>query len=255
VFFLGIGAYLVYNQLSYGGFLEPLILASKHQSSVIGNVTGITSLLYYPYTIFITNVFIVFMLFSRRKGSYHAWIPLAVFFLYMTIIPHKQPRFALLFLPYVMILASQGFVNVVDKIKQHRLLRTVVVFLLPAFLAYPAYFDFQIFSRLPSEEPPFVADYYMYDIEQGHILTSDPVPAAYTDNRYIGYYNNITDAHEIIDANRDISAVIYTQSSFPCMTYECNSSKRLLEQKIRKDRELVYNKTWWDDAKHIYVRK
>ncbi len=258
VFFSGLAAYLLYNRLSFGQFLEPFLLASQHQSSIIGNIPGFfANLLYYPYTIVITNIFIISVLFFRyRKNSGHVLVPLAVFLLYFTAIPHKQPRFAILFLPYVMMLASSGFFTVVSYLKKYRSARMVLLLLLLGFIAYPAYLDYQIFSRLPSEEPGIVKDYYSYfDGYNGTILTSDPVPAAYTDSRYIGYYSNMTNAWMIYDTNINNSiAVIYTPASFPCIDQECNASKTELENEIKNDATLVYNSTWLGELKQIYVK-
>jgi len=80
------------------------------------------------------------------------------------------------------------------------------------------------------------------------------VHSAYTDGKYIGYYNNILDAYLVFDEYFDDSiAVIYTPASFPCLDLRCNVSKKLLEEKMVVNGELVYNKTWWGEVKQIYV--
>ncbi len=262
-FILIIGAYLAYDRIAYGSIIGPLLLASQHQSVLSRDVTGIVQrFIYYPYTLAITNALLLFSIapaFLRKKDSrtYQISIPLAVFFLYFAAIPHKEPRFALLFLPFIAILAVEGSSRLADFLKDYRILKLVLIIGSAILLLQPIIIDFMLFRTAPPAQPGFVRDYYMFFNEpvKSFILTSDPVPAAYTDNRYIGFYNNISDAKLVLDKYLDDAhAVIYTPASFPCKDAVCNESKALLEQRISSNANLLYNRTVNGEEKLIYVK-
>lgn len=229
-----IGAYLIMNRIFYGSFLKPILLASSHQSTDIGNVTGIMWLGYYPVLIVTASIALLFALYPRyRPNLYHLAIPLCIFFFYFTIIPHKQERFAILFLPYLAILAASRL----SKLKRFPYLVIGILLLQPIFI------DIMTFSQVPNSMPQDVETYSVLDKIEGPILTAVPHPAAYTRNKYIQFYNNITDALEIYEDNQDIPTVLYARSSYPCFDSTCEARRDELEEKIRTGRYPVLE---WD---------
>jgi len=255
--------FFIINKLFIGSFFGALILASKHQSSVIGNIDGVlTSLLYYPYVILTVNLFLLFIIgtfFIRTKSKRFRFIltPLIIFLTYFTLIPHKQPRFALLFLPYLMILSSCGMFLLFRKLRRFRIIFYVLLLFLPIAVTHSLIIDYKLFVNIHNSEPDIVTEYYRYtdiiDIT-GPILTSDPVHAGYTDKKFIGYYNNITDAHEILDNDvNSVKAIIYTPASFPCNDALCDYRKRDLENKIESSGTLVMNISYVGQDKLIFL--
>ena len=264
-FVLIVSLYLVYNQIAYGSFIRPIILAGAHQSVNVRNVPGVLlSILYYPYTLVLTNVFLLSALFQKRKNQgkdqrnmHYVIFSLLVFFSYFAFIPHKQPRFALMFLPFVCILASVGFFNLKSSHKFHAKYKTIIIsIILGVILLHPVFIDYKLCQGFPREKPEIVSDYYEFISRNnitGNILTTDPVVNLYSNNRFIQFYNNITDANLIYDMYIDnVSAIVYTPASFPCLDERCNISKRMLEKKIHRDARLVYNKTVWGEQRQIY---
>lgn len=235
--------FFAFSHLAYGNPFGPLLLASEHQSVPVRNLDGLAGLLYYPYTLLITNVLLALALLSRPPKT--VWLPLTVFLAYFTFIPHKVPRFAVLFLPYIAIMSAMGL----NRLKPW--MRTMLLLL----LLWPIVLDIRILGSLPKEEPGIVKDYEsVLGPVRGPILTSDPVPAAYIDKRFIHYYNSLPDAHAILDRElASARAIIYTPASFPCHDRACNESRAILEQRIRQDSILIFNTTWWGESKEIYL--
>jgi len=165
-FFIVISIYFLYNKITYGSFLEPLILAGQHQSVAARNIDGlIHGIFYYPYTLIITNILLVFALVPvfirpKEKKMYFILIPLIVFFFYFSIIPHKQPRFALIFLPYFIIIATIGFFNLIRFIKDYKILRLILLLSAILMLFHPLIIDYKLFKTTPSEEPEIFTEYY-----------------------------------------------------------------------------------------------
>jgi 4-amino-4-deoxy-L-arabinose transferase-like glycosyltransferase len=262
-FIIIISSYLIINKISYGSFIEPLLLAGDHQSVAIRNIKGIFSnILYYPYTLLITNIFFIFFIFQKKiknKKLYLILIPLITIFSYFTYIPHKQPRFAILFLPFLSILASIGFYNFINYFKQKKIKTILSIIIICIFLSHPIIIDYKLFKEFPNQKLDIVTEYYEFfnnaDINDS-ILTTEPHHAFYTNKKYIQFYNNITDANNIYDKNIKLAnAIIYTPASFPCLNNQCNISKQLLEQKIKNDCILIYNQSWWGNLKQIYIKK
>jgi len=241
--------FLFFNLLVYGSFLEPLLLASKHQSSVIGNANGLLGIMFYP-KIILGNIILLFSVFGlHKKKSLNIIIPLGVFLIYFMAIPHKQERFAILFVPYLAILASAGI---------FRIKKIIPVFAL-ILLIQPVYTDYQAYGAFLDVKPEFFDSYFGYFDRidfQGSILTSDPVLAAHTDYQYYHYYDDPVTGNKLYDEHHnDVSAVIYTPASFPWNDTLSKQWITLLEYKIVNDASLVYYETWWGESKQIFLVK
>ncbi|MBN2458062.1 glycosyltransferase family 39 protein [Candidatus Woesearchaeota archaeon] len=281
-----LSALLVANKLTYGQFFGPLVLASAHQSTAIGNIEGVlASVAYYPALIARTCPFLAvfFLLFciayvfpvfpispesmKKVRNLRYVVVPFLVFFAYFTIIPHKQERFALLFLPFLSIIASLGFYHLYSlarldagkKILNKKLFQYLLIAALVVLGLVSAYHDYVVFDKgFVRDKPEFVDDYYrFFDLHgfSGTILTSDPLHAAYDDNRYFHFYNNISDAMLLYKLYiGDVDAVIYNKASYPCFSDECEQDRARLEAEIMAGNVLVYNKTWWGEEKQIYLR-
>jgi hypothetical protein len=264
--FLGL---IIFNKAVDGAFFKPIMLASLHQSNPTVNVYGfLANILYYPIVFLFAMPLVYFSLLAifkrRNKALRYIFLPFIIFCVYFFLIPNKQERFAVLFLPYLAVFAAFSIDYILDSmskpfLKKHRKTAyAAFALLLFALLFIPLWHDYGLFkTRFPSEKPEFVDDYIRYadmHMVKGQILTSDPVPAAYGTNKYIGFYNNITDAKDNYEVNKGyVSAVIYNPSAFPCFNENCIAARAELENCIRRDGLLVYNKTWWGDRKEIYL--
>lgn len=221
--------YAIYLIAAYGS-LDPLIAAGQHQSSAVRSVSGILqNILYYPYTLIVTNLLLVFAFFNRKLKK-DILVPLIIFLGYFTIIGHKTPRFALMFLPFAVMLAVSGMQMIRNK--EFRF-AVFILLLIPTI-----HINMQMIGNLPREEPSQVQFLSSF---KGEILTSNPLPAFYSDARFYHYYNNLEDAHIILDKGLEVDTIIYTPASFPCT--DC-TLKDELEEKLSGN--LVYNATFYD---------
>ncbi|MBN2042496.1 MAG: glycosyltransferase family 39 protein [Candidatus Aenigmarchaeota archaeon] len=259
-FIVIVSPYLFYNQYYYGDPFYSLSLAGQHSYNPVHAINDpLTNVLYYPSAMFWDNMLLSFALFSLiyaadnkkvRNMLLIAGVCLAVF----TLIPNKQIRFGLTFLPFLSVLASFGLLKMREYMISLKRKPLTVLFSVMVILAVSAslYGDLVRFNSFPSEKPDIVDEYYMYfEGFDGTILTSDPVHVAYSDISMIPYYNNITDAHLIYDRYSGSSDyVVFSFNPFPCFDGECETLREELFDKIGQN-ELYFNKTY-EETKYIY---
>ncbi len=256
-----ISPYLFSNQYYYGNALHSLSLAGQHSYNPVHAINDpLANALYYPSAFFWDNMLLAFALFSlifvgENKNVRSIMIITLIYLATFTLIPNKQLRFGLTFLPFLSILASFGLLRMreyVISLKRGKIL--FIIFSLLVILASLSslYNDYHEFNSFPSEKPAMVDEYYMYfDGFDGTVLTSDPVHVAYSDILMIPYYNNITDAHSVYDANVENSDyVVFSFNPFPCFDDECETLRKGLFEKIERN-ELYFNKTY-EETKYIY---
>ncbi len=260
-FLVVVSPYLFASHLAYGDPLHPLVLAGQHQYNpvhIVGNPAE--NLFYYPSLLFWDNMLLSFSLFSLLYISENKWVRYLllislVYLVVFTWMPNKQLRFSLPFLPLLAVLSSFGMLRMKDYLLEQR--RRVILFIAFSLLillstSVSLCKDFHRFDSFPSEEPGIVGEYYRYfEDSEGTILTSDPVPAAYSDVYMVPYYNNITDAHRIYDRHVDRSDyVIFSFNPFPCFDRECEELREELFGKISRN-ELCFSETY-EETKYIF---
>lgn len=247
--------YLFSNKIIYGSFFQPLILASGHQSTFAGNITGWAYVFFYPAVLFSSNLFLLFALFTPKiKKNLYPLIPFILFFLYFTIIPHKKERFLILLLPYISILAAAGIKQVLD-LTRDKYFRMTVYFILFLLLIPSLTNTFLIYKNSLKQEPEFVDTYYNYiQTLEGLIITSDPVPAAYTDKKFIDFYDDTEMGLQILKNNiDDAGAVIYSPEAFPWNDTKAKRQKQEMKNIIEQKAVSKKNITKWGRTREIYV--
>ena len=118
-FFVTIVPNLMFNEIFYYSFYYPFVKASEHQHNLffsIGNI--VQNIMYYPFVLIwqnplIASIILGFIFFHKRLIP--VYLPFIMFLGYFTIIPNKQPRFALIFLPLVVILTTYGIARILNK--------------------------------------------------------------------------------------------------------------------------------------------
>ncbi len=145
-FILAVFPYLVFNFIMYGSFLHPFLLQKW--------MTAYTGLIWHePWWFYIINLFkesfvSVFSLIGlffifRRRGNKKLIISfiLIVFFMFFTLVKHKETRFMVVFMPYLYLISSYGFLKAIKKIKNKQVVFSVIIVLI---LALAAQYSFQI---------------------------------------------------------------------------------------------------------------
>lgn len=255
-FILLLIVFFTVNKIVYGSFLEPLILASKHQSTFTGNIQGVSYILFYPVVLVSSNLFFLFAAFTPKKKNIHyIIIPLAVFFIYFTIIPHKKERFLILLVPYISVLTAHGIQRLLN-IRRDIYYKLAIFFVLFMLLIPTSINSYLATSYIPKQEPDFVEHYYNFIDKKinGSILTSDPVPTAYTDNQYIHFYDDPEKGLEILKENIDsVDAVIYYEEAFPWNSTIHENQKDEMKRLIMQKATLLKNASVWGTSREIYI--
>lgn len=210
--------FLIFNFAVYGDIFHTITAATPHQNnptfSVIdGTVSSyLHNTLYYPLELLKQNIFFIFIIpallqIKDNKKNPLFWI-IILFVAYFTIALNKQIRFALLFSPYISILAAQG----INTAKKKHLAFCSIIFLL-------TFFSFSEYSAIKTVDEQIMDFYGFFDTLQGPVLTANPIPAAYSNKLFMPFYQDVETAHEIYDTNENISTIAYTTEFYPCSNY------------------------------------
>lgn len=252
----------------YHALFRPWIMASWHQynPAEILELNIFQYIFYYPTAIFKENPILILAVIGViqfvRKNLYRKlkfnviFIFLILYLAYFTYIPNKQLRFIVTFLPAISIFSSYGFIEILKRIKDKRILfilyLILILFLFKIFIK-----DINYFSWRYKHEPPIVTEYYKYfsDKMVNKILTADPVPAAYVDKKFIPIYFSLEAAKKIYNKNRDAEAVIFSPNSYYCVDEKCKSEVTELFNTIKTDFEVVFSKDYNNRKYYILIKR
>ncbi len=203
----------------------------------------------------------IFVFFKEKyysvKSKQVVFVVLLIMFLYYVKIFNKQPRFSLVFLPYLVIVASVG---VVYLLKKWRYLASICMLFL---LLFSIRLDYNIVAERLEPVNVEYSEYYLFYKDNnvdGAVFTSDPLPAAYVDERFIPYYLAYDKKHfDRLVPNNDwevdekIGAVIFTTNALPCKDddVECLTKRDNIIQELSKNK-LVFNKTYFGHEHLIF---
>ncbi len=280
-FFLTVLPFLIFNFLiyrkytskAYHAIFRPFILGFSHQAnplhavpSLLDNISHYCSVLIQQNGLIIfIFIAIVFLIKNKEYKNHKAttiFITLSIYWLYFTLIINKQPRFSLAFLPYIIILSAYGihqFIKLTKKQKYYFKYPIYTILLIFAILSISHSVD-QIneeFEWRVNHEFPITSEfqkYFQHNHIQGSILTTDPVPSAYTDNKYVPYYFSVNEGIQIYIQNRlKANAVIYSPSSFVCYDEHCEKKQQDLFTDIQNRFTKVFEKQYNNRTYHIFT--
>lgn len=269
--------YIIYNKETskiYHALFRPWILGMWHQSnpaeSVLTGTFGsyLINIFYYIINLFKENTLLFFIipgliLFFRKKlyrkeGISLVVVSFFVYLIYFTLIANKQVRFLIVFLPFAAIIAAYGFYHLFTHVKKDRWKVLIILFVLVSIAGVGSR-DLNYYEWRQKEDLPIVKEYYKYfegkEIK-GPILTTDPVPVAYVDAKFIPFYFSPELGYEIYDANKETSyATIFSLESFYCgEDAECKTKLKKLKNAIAQNEE-VFSKIYGDRNYYIYLNR
>lgn len=263
-FFLAVlTPFLIHSKLAYGSFLHPLLSASEHASNPVHK----HGILYYPLEllkwspVFLLSFFALFRrpklesLLQRRLAA--PLLFFAFFIVYLYSIVNKQDRFLMPLLPLIAIAASEGFHLLKQflsaKSKPYIAVVIVCILFLPMLYKDAWSFDFR-----NDEERNVTREFYKYfesHKPKGPVLTTDPVPAVYSDSKFIPLYYSVPNGSRIYESEKAKAyATIFTPEPFPCEALQeerCFKIRDEFFQKVLSENKLVFNKTF--DGQHYYI--
>ncbi len=277
-FILILFPYLVFNYFfyrEYTGFFSAVFRPFLFAVYEEGNPFQIVSLglfdnlIYYFDYFFETNPAIIMLLlvgvFVFFKEKYYlvrdkriVFVVLLLLLSYYIKILNKQERFSLAFLPYLVIIGSVGAVYLLNR---WRYISSAVMILL---LLFSLKLDYKIIDERLQPASGDYSEYYLffkYNNVDGAVFTSDPVPSAYVDKRFIPYYLAYDEKHfDKLVPNNDwevdekIGAVIFATNALPCKDddLECLNKRASIISELSRNK-LIFNKTYFGQEHLIFI--
>lgn len=202
-----------------------------------------------PLVLFIFGIFLVK---NKNKKSNLLIILSISYLIFFSILNNKQTRFILVFLPFILILASKGLINSLNKItKNYKNILFIGITLLIAIALL-----LTIPKPIVKEKPIMFEEYYgfleKYPIK-GSALLTDPIPAAYYDQSIdIAYFDIPTLKSKLKSKNFDV--ILFSETSFPCPKedYVCESEKNKIMQDLVSKYELVFSSNYFGSEYYIF---
>ncbi|MBI5390933.1 glycosyltransferase family 39 protein [Candidatus Woesearchaeota archaeon] len=247
-FLLVITPYLIFNLWTTGSFLKPIIDASLHQNNYMHAAPGWHHLTYYLELLVTVHPLLILAIVGLWMNQVkHRWLlggTAMLFFIYLTIIINKQPRFSLLFIPLLVVLAGIGIEGLSRRFRKRQFIGVSVILFL-AFIPLSKIGYLYQSSPASIEQTAF---FQKIGSQYKTILTNDPRPTGVSDARFIPYYFEIETAAADYTAGRpQANAILYTPEAFPCEQWKpteqevktCMALKKELEIRIEKENRFL----------------
>ncbi len=269
--------YIIFNYLLYNKYndvlsalLRPIISALKSQNNPYETISYefINNISYYFIYLIKENPILIMLflgIFLFFKNKYYLdskkntiLITLFIILTYHVIILNKQARFTILFLPYFAIITSIGITYLINNFYYKRIIISIII----GLLIMPIVINTNNFISNYNSKPSEYQNYYLFFKDKeinGSILTSDPVPAAYIDKRFIKFVPHYSNYEGLLpsnewERNEKIGAIIFTSNSFPCIKedIECEIERNKLMQELSKNK-LIFNETYFGQQHLIFI--
>lgn len=252
----------------YHAIFRPVILAFSHQynpAEIPGQAFFYIRQLQNFWLVFavIGAVFYIAMKKYMQSKANLVIIVFLSYFAYLNIIPNKQIRFSIMFLPLLCMLASYGIFALIEIISQEEkyvMARKAIIGLIVVLsVALIIPIDANYYFWRPAKMPEIVADFYSYFKELSNensplvILTADPTPAAYTDAKFIPIYFSLENAYKDY-AKSDYDYIVYSTDVYYCAPEDegCKNEINSFFAKVSSENELVFAKKYRARTYYIY---
>jgi hypothetical protein len=163
-------------------------------------------------------------------------------------LPNDQYRFAILFIPGLLMLSAVGL--------QYVRIPKSIVYVAIGLSLFTALIDDVKLIRAERVDPPAMQAYYQYltmHPVNGTVLVTDPVAAWYISNKALpGYYGQFSYLEEEIDL---VNAVLYQPQHVTCSSVECEQKVANIQNKIQKDFKPVFFVVHENNTQVVYVRQ
>jgi len=253
-FFIVFCPLLIFHSIYYGfdKILYPFIKAAWHQHHIVYSVIDgslvsyIYNILFYAVEIIKQNIlYLLLPIGIKIKRKKEILVIAGLFIVYFTFILNKQIRFALVFLPYIALLCSVAVIALIKRNKY--LIIALIILLIPSILA-----NFSIYNERSYNEPE-INEFNSF-LQHGSVLTTNPVPAAFSDIKLIPYYNTVDDAVSVFSVYKDkVDYIVYTTEFYPCFDEECYDKRERLFQDVINAGEVIFHKEY-DQEYYIIER-
>jgi len=237
--------YFVLNLFMGNGLIRPLLEAGAHQANSV--FAG-------PWSFYLCIVFAVPLLFFFIPGvlttawkKHYGLLSLALLpLLYFSSIAIKQERFLILFLPFLVLVAMHSLYTLFRKLRRINILTKILfVFLLFSFFVSVTHIEIPDQMYYPSYSQ-FFTD------EEVKIITTTPLPAAFSDASFIPAYFDVNQAYYTFRLHKDeVDYVLYSSEGFYCEHFgeDCTLTQEFFEKSLsaypivfeRVDNDVTYS--------------
>ena len=221
--------YFILNLVMGNGLIRPLLEAGAHQANSI--FAG-------PWAFYLCIAFMVPLLFCFIPGiltaagqKRYGLLALAVLpLLYFSFIPIKQERFLILFLPFVVIVSMHALYGLFRFLRPVNILTKVLfAFLVFSFAVSVTHIELPGQMYYPSYTQ------YFNDFDDKVVITTTPLPAAFSDAKFIPAYFDINQAFYTYRLNKDdADYMVYSHSAFYCEHFgdDCQLTQDFLDESL-----------------------
>ncbi|MBW3016852.1 glycosyltransferase family 39 protein [Candidatus Woesearchaeota archaeon] len=229
-YFLVVISFLIFNAFKYSDadtLVEAVFWPFVHGATTISK-SGLWmyqgDIFYYFVNLFrenyliIFSVLIVFYYFYEKmykKANYNflLFTPL-LFILYFTQMPHKELRFALVFLPYIAILSGMGFQKIYDYVIERKRLLVVLFLALIIIVSVINFPDMKLDEYVPPSGKPVCDFINSHDITDTLVITT-PYVMPCLDNKLVASFYLVPLFMSELRKNPE-AHVVFAPDSFAC---------------------------------------
>ena len=215
--------YFILNYALNGSVFAPLVAASLHGGNTAYAVHPVwLNVTFYIVEVVKDNMLLVFLipgLFVARWRKAWPFVMTGGFFLaYFTLQVNKQLRFAIFLIPVFCYLAASFMVWIY---RNARALRVPIGLLFVGAMFLVGFQDAR--SVMHTQEYPRQVLDYLRDAGSTVVLTTDPTPVAFIDDKFIPFYFFTYDVHNAketyIEYRNASGLILFTPDAFACYLY------------------------------------
>ncbi len=227
--------YFVLNLVMGNGLIRPLLEAGAHQAnSVFGGAW------WFYFGVFIAVPLVLFCipgLFTTIKEKHYGILALALIPLaYFSSITIKQERFAILFFPFFILIAMHALYRAFKKLRKIDLITQILfVFLVASCVISAMHIQLDDTGYYPAYSQ-FFTD------ENSTVITTTPIPAAFSDAKFIPAYFDINQAfYTYLLHKNDAEYVLYSSEPFYCDHFgdDCKATQAYFEEALEEHKEIL----------------
>jgi len=257
-FLIPVAFFCIFNSFLYGvyGLLKPILVALTQQANPFyqEKVTFYLQGLILKNPMFIFSFLFLSEIFKKRfykSKKFLVFFVGCLFFSYFSVIKNKQLRFALVFLPYLSIIAAMGLERLRCVFKKKHTLITTLLILLCFITTLFLNFEKPIYNK-------DAVDFYssLKDEKVSTVFSTIPHPVVYHDAKYFTLHYANKNSKRIFEKYINISdAAFYADYSIRCKPKdsECLETKKYILDKLFENFVLCKEEKIWGSKHYLFA--
>lgn len=268
-FLLLVIPYLIANEYLYGSFAKPFLSANK-------NITKIYSWLYdlgysfYFKELAIQNIFLVFALAGviyfaagklwQDKEKLPVLAAPLFLIIYFTFLNHKEARYLLAFLPYLLIIAAYGFFEIMRRLERlpYKQVFSIISLIFLSAIIWNLVLEDVARAKELGNISEFEKTYSKMDFGGGPIFSSTRNIVVYSDLTITPiYYSLIFTQNNYEAIHNETGYVIFDSCDFPCpqSDIECLKTVKSFAKDIQSNSKTLYYSNHSKCERYIFQKQ